>query len=115
MTYLSQLIAYYSLNLKLQKFHTINLFLYLGATFNVYSSVKEIESPLSDEIPSNLQQSDEDQKSPSAFPSFSTDKDKLSLGENIFIKSVNHIIIPIGNNNTYETFFIHRKGDSVQL
>ena len=54
--------------------------------------MKEIESPLSDEIPSNLQQSDEDQKSPSAFPSFSTDKDKLSLGENIFIKSVNHII-----------------------
>ena len=70
----------------------INLFLCLGATFNVYSSVKEIESPLSDEIPSNLQQSDDDRQSPSAFPSYSTDKDKLSFGNIIFIKSVNHII-----------------------
>ena len=68
----------------------LNLFLCLGATFNVYSSVKEIESPLSDEVPSNLQQSDEDRKSPSTFSSFSTDKDKLSLGKKILIKLINY-------------------------
>jgi len=64
-------------------FNTHLKLLFSGATFNVCSSVKEIESPLSDEIQSNLKQSDEDRRSPSVFSSFSTDKDKLSLGRAI--------------------------------
>ena len=52
----------------------------LGATFNVSTSVREIESPLSDEISSDLQETKEDRKSP-AFSTLSTDTEKLSLGK----------------------------------
>ena len=45
------------------------------------TSVKEIESPLSDEIQNDLQE--EDRKSP-AFSSFSIDKDKLNPGNTIW-------------------------------
>ena len=56
--------------------------IFLGATFNVCTSVKEIESPLSDEIQNDLQETQKDQISP-AFSSFSIDKDKHSLGNKI--------------------------------
>jgi len=56
--------------------------LFSGATFNVSTSVREIESPLSDEISSDLQETKEDRKSP-AFSTLSTDTEKLSLGREI--------------------------------
>ena len=54
--------------------------LFLGATFNVSTSVKSIESPLSDVIQNDLQSRKEDRRSPS-LSNFSSDKDKLSLGK----------------------------------
>jgi len=61
-------------------FNTHLKLLFSGATFNVCTSVKEIESPISDEIQNDLQE--EDRKSP-AFSSFSIDKDKLNPGRAI--------------------------------
>ena len=52
----------------------------LGATFNVSTSVKSIESPLSDVIQNDLQSRKEDRRSPS-LSNFSSDKDKLSSGK----------------------------------
>ena len=56
-------------------------FIDLGATFNVSTSVREIESPLSDEVSNDLHDTKEDRKSP-AFSTLSTDTEKLSLGKN---------------------------------
>ena len=53
---------------------------FLGATFNVSTSVKSIESPLSDVIQNDLQSRKEDRRSPS-LSNFSSDKDKLSSGK----------------------------------
>jgi len=61
-------------------FNTHLKLLFSGATFNVCTSVKEIESPLSAEIQNDLQE--EGRKSP-AFSSFSIDKDKLNPGNTI--------------------------------
>ena len=58
----------------------IQIKLFLGATFNVSTSVKSIESPLSDVIQNDLQSRKEDRRSPS-LSNFSSDKDKLSSGK----------------------------------
>ena len=56
---------------------------FLGATFNVSTSMKSIESPLSDVIQNDLQSRKEDRRSPS-LSNFSSDKDKLSLGKVLY-------------------------------
>ena len=58
----------------------IQIKFFLGATFNVSTSVKSIESPLSDVIQNDLQSRKEDRRSPS-LSNFSSDKDKLSSGK----------------------------------
>ena len=63
-----------------QMFISRAFFIDLGATFNVSTSVREIESPLSDEVSNDLHDTKEDRKSP-AFSTLSTDTEKLSLGK----------------------------------
>ena len=53
--------------------------IFVGVTFNVSTSTKTIESPLSDVIQNDLQPMRQDRASPS-LSSFSADKDKLGPG-----------------------------------
>ena len=89
----------------------------LGATFNVSTSVREIESPLSDEISSDLQETKEDRKSP-AFSTLSTDTEKLSLGKIDCIEKsflLTWSIIPILCCMIIKTISIYRPGNLIQL
>lgn len=63
-------------------FNTHLKLLFSGATFNVCTSMKTIESPLSEVVQNDLQARKEDQASPS-ISSLSIDKDKLSVGKAI--------------------------------
>lgn len=60
-------------------FNTHLKLLFAGVTFNVSTSTKTIESPLSDVIQNDLQPMRQDRASPS-LSSFSADKDKLGPG-----------------------------------